>query len=192
MNGLLRASNGIRWVLEKYAFATAWLLVVLMCVTCFDVAARRFGLATLIGIPGFLTRFQELEWWLHTAIFSGWMGYCYTINAHPRVDSYTEALPFRRKAWLELIGCLLFAFPYLAIVSFYSLDFVWQSFRIDEGSESAVGLAHRWIIKGIYALGLWLVLLAIVSVMLRLVAYLFAGVPQEEADIQIGHAELEV
>ena len=52
VNGLLRASNGIRWVLEKYAFATAWLLVVLMCVTCFDVAARRFGLATWLGIPG--------------------------------------------------------------------------------------------------------------------------------------------
>jgi TRAP-type mannitol/chloroaromatic compound transport system permease small subunit len=192
VSGLLRISNGIRWVLEKYAFATAWLLILLMCVTCFDVVARKFGLATTIGIPGLLTRFQELEWWIHTAIFSSWMGYGYVINAHPRVDSYTEALTFRRRAWLELIGCLLFAFPYLAIISFYSVDFVYQSWRIDEGSESAIGLAHRWIVKGIYALGLWLVLLAIVSMILRLVAFLFGRVPRADADIQIGHVELEV
>jgi TRAP-type mannitol/chloroaromatic compound transport system permease small subunit len=192
VSGLLRISNGIRWVLEKYAFAAAWLLIVLMCVTCFDVVARKFGLATAIGSPGLLTRFQELEWWIHTAIFSSWMGYGYLINAHPRVDSYTEALSFRRRAWLELIGCLLFALPYLAVISYYSVDFVFQSWRIDEGSESAIGLAHRWIVKGIYALGLWLVLLAVVSMILRLVAFLFGPVPHADADLQIGHVELEV
>ena len=43
---------------------------------------------------------------MHTAIFSLWMGYNYTINAHPRVDSYTETLPFRAKAWIEFVGVL--------------------------------------------------------------------------------------
>ena len=184
--GPIAVSNGIAKMLEKIAHTCGWLLVVLMCVTCFDVFSRK------LGLPISLTRFQELEWWLHTTIFSTWMGYNYTINAHPRVDSYTENVSFRARAWLELIGCLVFAFPYMAIVSYYGLDFVWQSWLVDEGSESAIGLPHRWIIKGIYVAGIWLVLLAVISVILRVSAYLFGGVPDEVAKLNIGKSELEV
>jgi TRAP-type mannitol/chloroaromatic compound transport system permease small subunit len=184
--GPIAVSDGIAKMLEKIAFTFGWLLVVLMCVTCFDVFSRKMGL------PISLTRFQELEWWLHTTIFSTWMGYNYTINAHPRVDSFTENASFRRRAWLELFGCVFLAFPYIFVVCYYSLDFVYQSWRVDEGSESAIGLPHRWIIKGIYVAGIWLVLLAIISVFLRVSAYLFGGVPQERANLQIGKSELEV
>ena len=76
-----------------------------------------------------------------------WMGYGYTINAHPRVDSFTEKLAFRRKAWIELIGCVLFALPYVALVGYHSVDFVATSYAVAEQSESPFGLTHRWIIK---------------------------------------------
>ena len=192
MRGLVAVSDAIRGVLERIAFAAGWLMLVLMCVTCFDVLARKAGLGVLIGIPGLLTPFQESEWWLHTAIFSTWMGYNYTINAHPRVDSYTENVAFRGRAWLELFGCLVFALPFMAVVCWFSLDYWWSAWLIDEGSTSAIGLPNKWIIKGVYVAGLWLVLLAVVSVILRLVAYLFGGVPQEVANLQIGKSELEV
>lgn len=184
--GPIAVSDGIAKLLEKIAFTGGWLMLVLMTVTCFDVLARK------LGVPISLTRFQEFEWWLHTTIFSTWMGYNYTINAHPRVDSYTENMSFRGRAWLEWFGCLLFAFPYMAIVCYYGIDFFYQSWKVGEGSESAVGLSFRWIIKGIYVLGCWLVLLAIISVFLRVSAYLFGGVPNERANLQIGKAELEV
>ena len=106
MSALLTFSEGTRRMLESIARASAWLLVLMAAVTCFDVIARKSG------IPAPLTKFQELEWHLHTALFSLWMGYNYTINAHPRVDSFTEHMTFRRKAWIELVGCLLFALPY--------------------------------------------------------------------------------
>ena len=184
--GPVAVSNGIGKMLEKIAFTCGWLMMVLMCVTCFDVVSRKFGL------PISLTRFQELEWWLHTTIFSSWMGYNYTINAHPRVDSYTENVAFRGRAWLEWFGCLVFAFPYMAVVCYYGVDFVYQSWKVGEQSESAVGLPFRWIIKGVYVIGVWLVLLAIISVFLRVSAYLFGGVPNERANLQIGKSELEV
>ena len=57
------------------------------------------------GIPIPLTKFQELEWHVHCTIFSLWMGYNITINAHPRVDSYTETLGHRARAWIEFWGC---------------------------------------------------------------------------------------
>jgi TRAP-type mannitol/chloroaromatic compound transport system permease small subunit len=186
MNGLLKTSNALYRLLEVVALWSAWLLVIMAAVTCFDVLARKTGL------PVPLTKLQELEWHFHAALFSLWMGFGYVTNAHPRVDSFTEHMTLRRRAWIELIGCVLFALPYLAIVSYHSLSFVSGSYALAEQSDSTVGLRYRWFIKGIYAAGLWLVVLGILSVMLRVVAFLFGGASEQEANLQVGHTELEV
>ena len=186
MRALLKLSEDLRRPLEWIALTSGWLMVIMACVTSFDVVARKFGMQ----LP--YTKLQELEWHFHAAIFSLWMGYCYTINAHPRVDSFTERMTYRGKAWVELIGCLLLALPYMTLVSYYSIDFVEASYRIGEQSDSTVGLTHRWIIKGVYAAGLWLVVLGIVSVLLRVVVFLFSGKSQEEVNLQIGHVESDV
>ena len=186
MNALLKLSEALRRMLEWIALTSGWLLVVMACVTTFDVVARKFG----VRLP--YTKLQELEWHFHAAIFSLWMGYCYTINAHPRVDSFTEQLSYRGRAWVELFGCLVLALPYIALVSYYSLAFVAASFALGEQSDSTVGLTHRWIIKGIYAAGLWLVVLGILSVLLRVIVFLFGQKSEQEVNLQIGHVISDV
>ena len=186
MDALLKLSEGIRRLLEKIALAGGWLLVIMACVTTFDVIARKLG----AQLP--YTKLQELEWHFHAAVFSLWMGYCYTINAHPRVDSFTEHLNYRSRAWIELAGCIVLALPYVALVAYYSLDFVARSYLLGEQSDSTVGLTHRWIIKGIYAAGLWLVVLGILSVLLRVIVFLFGNRPNEEVDLRIGHVVSDV
>jgi TRAP-type mannitol/chloroaromatic compound transport system permease small subunit len=186
MSALLKASEAMRRMLEAVARTSGWLLVIMAAVTCFDVLARK------TGIPAPLTKLQELEWHFHAALFSLWMGYCYTINAHPRVDSYTEHLSLRRKAWIELVGCLLLALPYTALVAYHSLDFVASSYALAEQSDSTVGLRYRWFIKGIYAVGLWLVVVGIVSVLLRVIVLLFGRRPPEQVNLQIGGTVLDV
>ena len=186
MDALLKLSELLRRLLEWIALTSGWLLVVMACVTTFDVLARKAGLQ----LP--FTKLQELEWHFHAAIFSLWMGYCYTINAHPRVDSFTENLSYRQRAWIELAGCLVLALPYVALVSYYSLDFVARSYALGEQSDSTVGLTHRWIIKGIYAAGLWLVVLGILSVLLRVVVFLFGRKSDAEVNLQIGHVVADV
>jgi len=183
---LLKISEGLRRTLESVARTSGWLLVGMVAVTCFDVLARK------TGIPVPLTKLQELEWHFHAALFSLWMGYGYTINAHPRVDSFTEKMTFRGKAWIELVGCLVFALPYCALVAYHSLDFVASSYALAEQSDSTVGLRYRWLIKGIYAAGLWMVVLGILSVLARVIVFLFGGLPEDEVNLQIGHTELEV
>jgi TRAP-type mannitol/chloroaromatic compound transport system permease small subunit len=186
VTAMLKLAEGIRLLLERIALWSGWLLVIMACVTTFDVVARKLG----VDLP--YTKLQELEWHFHAAVFSLWMGYCYTINAHPRVDSFTENMSFRGKAWIELFGCVLFALPYVALVAYHSIDFVGQSFAVDERSSSTVGLTHRWVIKGIYAAGLWLVVLGIVSVLLRVIAVLFGGKSQEESKLDVGHVVMDV
>ena len=186
MSALLTLSEAMRRLLEWIALASGWLLVIMACVTSFDVIARKIGLQ----VP--FTMLQELEWHFHAAIFSLWMGYCYTINAHPRVDSFTDRLTYRGKAWVELLGCLLLALPYMGLIAYFSLDYVARSYAIGEQSDSTVGLTHRWIIKGVFVVGLWLVVLGILSVLLRVIVFLFSGKPQEEVGLQIGHVEADI
>jgi TRAP-type mannitol/chloroaromatic compound transport system permease small subunit len=186
MSALLALSNALRRLLEWVALTSGWLLVIMACVTTFDVLARKAG----IQLP--YTKLQELEWHFHAAIFSLWMGYCYTINAHPRVDSFTEHLSYRARAWIELWGCLLLALPYVALVAYFSVDFVERSFALGEQSDSTVGLTHRWIIKGIYAAGLWLVVFGVLSVLIRVVVFLFGSKPAEQVNLQIGHVVTDV
>lgn len=186
MGAVLKISEGIRRLLEVIALTSGWLLVIMAFVTTFDVVARKFGMQ----LP--YTKLQELEWHFHAAIFSLWMGYCYTINAHPRVDSFTEGMTHRGKAWVELGGCLLLALPYIALVAYNSIDFVASSYNMNEQSDSTVGLTHRWIIKGVYAAGLWLVVLGILSVLLRVIVFLFGNKSVEEVNLQIGHVETDV
>lgn len=185
-DALLKLSDAIHRLLESVALASGWLLLLMAGVTAFDVIARK------LGLPISYTKLQEFEWHLHTAIFSLWMGYCYTINAHPRVDSLHERLSERGKAWIELGGCLLLALPYTALVAYFSLDFVALSFELGERSESGGGLSHRWIIKGIYAVGLWLVVLGILSVLLRVVVFLFGGRSAREIDLRIDRVIVDI
>ncbi len=186
MNALLKVSDGLRRLLEVIALSGGWLLLIMALVTSFDVVARKFG----ADLP--FTKLQELEWHFHAALFSLWMGYGYVINAHPRVDSFTERMTHRGRAWVELTGCLLFALPYIALVAYYSLEFVEKSYILNEASDSTVGLTHRWAIKGVYAAGLWLVVLGIVSVLLRVIVFLFGNKTVEEVNLQIGHVESDV
>ena len=181
---LLKTANALYRFLERVADASGWLLIVLMTVTCVDVVFRKFG---VVGFP--YTKFQEMEWHLHTTIFSLWLGFNYCVNAHPRVDSYTERLGFRAKAWIELAGCLVFALPYTLVLVWYGWDFVKTAWVFNERSDSALGLEYRWIIKGIMYAGLWLLLLGIVSVLLRLVVFLFLN---KDANLRIGASTSEV
>jgi len=184
---MLRVANFLYRFLERIADASGWLLIVLMAVTCVDVVFRKFG---VVGFP--YTKAQEMEWHLHTAIFSLWLGFNYCVNAHPRVDSYTERLGFRRKAWIELFGCLIFALPYTLVLVWYGWEFVHYSWTFNEASDAALGLPYRWIIKGVMYAGLWLLLLGIISVLLRLIAFLFQNKSPEEVQLKIGTSTSEV
>lgn len=182
MSRLLLIADAIERALHTIAEWTGWLMVVLMVVICFDVLSRKAG----FQIPGMgSTRLQELEWHLHTVLFAMWLGQCYILNAHPRVDTVTAHRPLRTRAWIEFLGCAAFALPYAGIVAWYGLGFAATSYLTGEGSEAVIGLSHRWIIKSLFVLGLWLLVAAIVAVMLRLVVFLSGGAASAQARLNI-------
>jgi TRAP-type mannitol/chloroaromatic compound transport system permease small subunit len=170
MEGLLAISDRINAIVQRIAYASGWLFLVATAIIIFDVLSRKFG----FQIPGFgSTRLQELEWHVHTALFSFWLGMGYIRNTHVRVDVAASNARPRTQAWIEFLGCILFAIPYCLIAIYFAFDFAAVAFIDNEGSESANGLPYRWIPKGFILIGLVLLLAAVLSVLLRIIVYLF-------------------
>ncbi len=189
MRLLLGLSRRIDALLGRIADWTGWLMLVLMAVIVVDVISRKAG----YQFPYLTsTRLQELEWHLHTVIFSGWIAYCYVINAHPRVDSVTAHLDLRRKAWIELVGCVVFAFPYAYVCIHYAVPFLVTSYAMGEMSDAPNGLPHRWAIKAVYVGGLLLIPFAILSMFIKCVVALFGGPAADEAKPPLDAVALDV
>lgn len=170
MEGLLAASAAIERALYRLSMAAGWLFVACVLVIVFDVLTRKFG----FQLPGLgSTRLQELEWHLHTALFCFWLGTAYLKNAHVRIDILVAHAAPRRRAWIELLGVLVFALPYCLVAIYFSYDFFHTAWQYNESSDSATGLPWRWIPKGLISVGLILLLAAVVAVGLRLVVELW-------------------
>jgi TRAP-type mannitol/chloroaromatic compound transport system permease small subunit len=183
MTTVLAVAQAIERIIEKIAFAAGALFFVLTFVILFDVVTRKFG----YQLPNFgSTRLQELEWHLHAAILSFWLGFAYIRNAHVRIDVLTSHLGARAQAWLELAGCILFALPYCLVALYFTADFAWVSFVYNEGSESASGLPWRFIPKGIIAAGFLLMLVAVLLIALRVIVHLFGPEHLRERNVFAG------
>jgi TRAP-type mannitol/chloroaromatic compound transport system permease small subunit len=170
MDRLLSAARTIERLLHAISMAAGWLFIACTVVIVFDVLTRKFG----FQIPEMgSTRLQELEWHLHTALFSFWLGTAYLKNAHVRIDIAVANTAPRRVAWIELFGVLAFALPYCLVAIYFSYDFFHTAWQFNEYADSATGLPWRWIPKGIISIGLILLLAAVLAVAMRLVVYLW-------------------
>ena len=137
MEAMLAVSQGIDRILQRIASVFGWLFLALVAVICWDVITRKMG----FQLPGFgSTPIQELEWHLHGMLFLFWLGYAYVRNVHVRIDVFTGHLPWRRQAWLEILGIGIFAIPYSALATYYSWSFVVVSYLQHESSDAPNGL----------------------------------------------------
>lgn len=142
----------------------AWAIVLLMLVIITDVTLRRWF---VIGS----TKLQELEWHLHGALFLLCLGWAYSRNAHVRIELVSERLNIRTRAWIELLGCLIFLIPYVAAILVFGADYVSYSLTYNEASASPTGLPERWIIKAFIPLGF--ALLGFTAIARSIHAYVF-------------------
>ena len=117
--------------------------------------------------------FEEIQWHLYSIGFLLGMGYTYQADAHIRVDVLHERLTPRAQAWIELYGILLFLLPFIAVILISSVPFVVISYQLSEISQSPGGLPFRWAIKAALPIGFVLLLLATVSRLTRVWAFLF-------------------
>jgi TRAP-type mannitol/chloroaromatic compound transport system permease small subunit len=165
--------------------AGGWMIAVLVVVVCIDVVTRKF-------ITFHSTFLQELEWHLHTIVFTLSFGFAYLRGAHVRIDVIRDRLSKPARARLELAGIILLLVPFAVLLLWVGITFAHQAFVQNEGSTSAQGIPHRWIIKSFIPIGMVLLLTATVATAIRAWCYLQGktGAPEAfESERVTLHAE---
>jgi TRAP-type mannitol/chloroaromatic compound transport system permease small subunit len=137
---LQRVVRVVDAVNERIGRAVAWLT--LGCVlTCFAVVVLRYGFD--VGYPWM----QEFYVWQHAVVFLVGAGYTLLHRGHVNVDILYGRMSPRHKAWLDILGTLLFLFPWLAVVAWTSGPFVLASWAVREGSANPSGMPGIFLLK---------------------------------------------
>lgn len=161
---------GIAAWLEKWArrlgWWAAWLNVALMGVILVQVTLRYAvsgGHQIVLG---------ELEWHLYAAALMFGLSYSQTYDAHVRVDALSGRWSARTRSMIEVVGIVGLMYPFLGIMIVQGVDYVAVAWRVNESSNSPVGLPWRWLIKAVIPAAFSLLALTLTARLLREAAFL--------------------
>ncbi len=151
MGALLSLSRSIDALNERIGRLTIWLVLAATLVSAGN-AVVRYGLNTSSNA------WLEIQWYLFGLIFLLGAGYTLKHNGHVRIDVIYGRLGPRARAWVDLLGGVLFLLPMSGLIAWLGWEFFLASYEVNEGSPDAGGLL-RWPIKLAVPLGfalLWL------------------------------------
>lgn len=120
--------------------AVAWLTLGMVLVTFISVVQRYVFSANAIWQT-------ELVGYMHGIVFMAAAGYTLLRDSHVRIDLFYQNFSEKRKAWINLIGTIIFLFPTCVMLVYFSWDFVLSSWRIFESSSEYGGLPGVFILK---------------------------------------------
>lgn len=150
--------------------AAAWLTLAMVLVTVLVVVLRYVFDTGAIWM-------QESLTWMHAAVFM--LGAAYTLqdDGHVRVDIFYREMSEPHKAWVNLLGVLIFLFPLCGFFIYESFNYVLAAWKIGEISRDAGGLPYPAIplLKSILVVMPAAVMLQGVSMVLRSLQTIRAG-----------------
>ena len=152
MKILLKIARGIDCLNEWVGRGVSWVTLGLVLTVFIDVVMRYLFNTSYVFT-------QELEWHLFAFIFLIGAGYTLLHDGHVRVDIIYQRMGFKGRAWLNLIGVILFLIPGCLMVISTSFKFAYNSFSMLEGSPDPGGIPFRFILKGCITAGFFLLLL---------------------------------
>jgi len=139
--------------------------VLAACCISAGVALVRYGLN--IGSNAWL----ELQWYLFAAtVFLGAPALV-QFNEHVRVDVLYGGRQPRTRAWIDLLGFIVFYLPFCALLMWTSAAQAYDAWLTHEMSNSAGGLV-RWPVKALIPLGCALLLAQGLAEIMKRVGYL--------------------
>lgn len=169
MDRWLRWARRIDRVNEWAGRVLYWLTLCMVAVGAFNALVRYLDKYTGLGLSS--NMWIELQWYLFSIVFL--LGAAYTLKAddHVRVDVLYSQLSRKGRAWINVLGTILFLIPFCVVILWVSIPFVTNSWAILEGSPDPGGLP-RYPIKTVIPAALILVIAQGVSIIIREVAVL--------------------
>lgn len=125
---------------------------------------------------------EELQWHINAVVVLACLAYAYHDNVHVRVDVLHARFSARRKAVIELVGCLFLLMPFVIGIAWFAWGSFTYSLSIGEGSPMPSGLPARYLIKFVLFAGFVLLGLQGVAAICRAILTLrYGGATREPA-----------
>ena len=118
--------------------AAAWLTLLMVLVTFVVVVMRYVFDAGLIWL-------QESVVWMHAFVFMVGAAYTLQQEEHVRVDIFYRNMSRKRRAWVDLIGVIVFLLPLCLFLGWKAGDYVAVSWKLQEASRESGGLPYPLI-----------------------------------------------
>ena len=174
MGILTRLIRGIDSINRLVGHLAGWVALAMVLVVVTDVVMRYLFDTTFVFV-------QELEWHLFGVMFLLGAGYTLLQDDHVRVDVLYQRFSPKTRAWINLIGVLLFLLPGCLMVLETSWSFFQNSLAMGEGSPDPGGIPARYVLKFFIPLGFALLTLQGVSMGLKnLLVICGCPYPEEE------------
>jgi TRAP-type mannitol/chloroaromatic compound transport system permease small subunit len=117
---------------------TSWLTILMVIVTVVIVVMRYVFDAGAVWL-------QESVVWMHAVVFMVGSAYTLQQDEHVRVDIFYRDMSERRRAWIDLLGALLFLLPLCIFLGYKSWDFVAVSWQLGESSREPGGMPYPFV-----------------------------------------------
>ena len=164
MRGLLALARAIDALNTCVGRTVSWLVLVAVLVSAGNALAR-------YGFDLSSNAWLEIQWYLFSAIFLLGTGWTLLRNAHVRIDVLSSRASERTRAWIDILGGLLFLMPMAILILYFSWPMFVQSYMGHEISSDAGGLV-RWPVKLLIPAGFALLALQGLSELIKRIAFL--------------------
>jgi TRAP-type mannitol/chloroaromatic compound transport system permease small subunit len=178
MQQLLRFADAIDRFQDRVGKWLYWLTLLMVVIGAYNAIVRYLDKYT--GMTLSSNTYLEMQWYLFAILFLVGTAYTLRHDAHVRVDILYTRLGDKGKAWINLLGTVLFLFPFCILMLWVSWPAVMNSWEVLEASPDPGGLP-RYPIKTVVPIAFFLVMVQGMSMTIRAVAVL-RGVASAEKE----------
>jgi TRAP-type mannitol/chloroaromatic compound transport system permease small subunit len=129
-------------MIRRLGQGVSW-LTLLMVVLTFAIVVLRYGMN-----QGWIW-LQESVTYLHASVFMIAVAWACQSDEHVRVDIYYREKSVLHKAWVNLLGTLVFLVPFSVFLLIIAWDYVMASWATMETSREAGGLPFVYLLKSL-------------------------------------------
>jgi TRAP-type mannitol/chloroaromatic compound transport system permease small subunit len=155
-------SDAIDSLIRNIGYVLMWANCVVIVLIILQVILR-------YGFGHGLVLLEELQWHFYAVAFMFGLSYAVMTDSHVGMDLIYDRLSPKTQCRLDIFGILFLLLPFACLLCYQSLDFVHESWRLNERSVAPQGLPWRWAIKSVMPISFAMVVLASLSRLARTV-----------------------
>jgi len=164
MQSLKRLATAVDGLNNRIGASIRWLSLIMILIGAFNAIARYLTRYTGLALSS--NAYFDLQWYLFSLIFLLGAAYGLEHDVHVRVDVLYSRLSRKGRAWIDLVGTVLFLIPFCVLMLWVSWPAVRNSWAIHETSPDPGGLP-RYPIKTVILLSFVLLLLQAFSQLVK-------------------------